>query len=906
MKSYASLWAKSGRDGKPFHSLIAHMLDVAAVALEILRREPASTITRYARALNCRPEEAEKIIAWSAAIHDLGKATPSFQAKWEPGCLCVREAGLRFPSSRHNLPDVPHGAMTTHLLDRWMRKRNASLSFRRAVSRIVGAHHGFVPTDDEVRQAENIRALGDNAWTSAREELLADISHALGLSEECLCTLIDKVPDEVLVAIGGITCVSDWIASDKSLFPPGRSVSTTPQDYLKESRDLARRALDRIGWFPRRPLARADFKTQFGFEPNPLQQLVGSMLQHVGGPVLMVIEAPMGMGKTEAALYAHTQLQNICGHRGLYVAMPTVATGNSMFSRVKEFLAKAGDRPVDIQLQHGTARLSTEFRSLLVESVDEDIEQTVLASEWFTARKRAMLSEYGIGTVDQALLGALRVRHHFVRLFGLGNRTVVLDEVHAYDTYTSTLIERLVGWLAKQGSSVILLSATLPRQKRLSLIQAYGAVPNDEPIQYPRVTVAESGHLSTTRGLPVENRIYVRVRGIPKDVKSVTSTLMRLAGKGGCVAYVANTVGRAQAAYQAIGRGQTIVRVEGSQEFLVGKIVDGIEIYLFHARYPSNDRRAREMNILDLFGENGYKKGKRPRNAIVIATQVIEQSLNIDFDAMITDLAPIDLLLQRLGRLHRFDEAKLKLWGSRRHDQHRDPEFWVAGLSAEPPSLDEWREIYPPYLLLMAWWLLRDREGVTLPDEIEKLVDTGYGKPPVSELDGSLRHLFEEAYQSFRSFLDHQRTWAEGVSVQNAEDLISAPRDKLAAMRLEDEEDQHTQYPLTRYGEPSLLVVPLHSVNGHLYLDAEGRYPVSSTGPLSDEDAERVFDRSVRLGGKEIFDAVQRIDPLPSWKHHPLLRTLRPLELVDGRRTIGSFEVELDRELGVVYRRIEG
>lgn len=907
MRNYVRFWAKSAGKDWPSHSLFAHMLDVAAVALEILEREPASTVNRYAQVLGFSPDETKRWFAGIAAGHDLGKATPLFQSKWEPGYRQVCEAGFSFPrtvstSRRGKEIDVSHNAMTAGLLDRWLRERNVPFRPRHQVSLMVGAHHGFVPRSDEVNRGENCLAKGDQRWAIARDELLQDILSALDLTIDRHWMSLANVPDDVLVAVGAITSVSDWIASDRELFPRGRQV-VTPSAYLSEARELAQAALDRIGWFHRRPLPMASFTSRFGFEPNPLQRLVSSMLTDVTGAALLVIEAPMGMGKTEAALYAHTYLQNVCNHRGLYVAMPTVATGNGMYTRVLEFLSKISSGPVDVQLQHGSAILNTEYRSLRVSNVgDDDAEGAVLASEWFSAKKRAMLSEYGVGTVDQALLAALRVRHHFVRLFGLANRTVVFDEVHAYDAYTTTLIETLLSWLSKQGSSVILLSATLPRAKRNRLLAAYGAEPGDEAISYPRVTLAQPGRKSTAKSYSIDQTSVVELRGLPLDTSVIASTGIQLAQQGGCVAYVANTVRRAQEVYQAVGPGEPIVQIEGDQKFIIGKVVDGMEIYLFHARYPSADRRARELNTLRLFGKDGYISGQRPRKAFLIATQVIEQSLNVDFDSMITDLTPIDLLLQRLGRLHRFIEAMLRLWGYRRPERHSTPVLWVSGLGPNPPSLGDWSSVYKAYLILMTWWLLKRRTRITLPEEIESLIEAVYGEFLPDSLEPDVRSIVEPAYHELMTCIDCLSRRANDVALRDGDDLVRPPRDTVTAGRLEDDEEQAFQMLLTRHGEPSVLAVPLHRVKGSLCLDEDGQFPVSWDSAPTDEEALRIFDRSVRLAGQKIVHALRSKKPPEVWRHHPLLRTLRHLELINGRQTLGETQLILDKELGIVYQ----
>lgn len=213
----------------------------------------------------------------------------------------------------------------------------------------------------------------------------------------------------------------------------------------------------------------------------------------------------MGEGKTEAAMYLADYWSGNLGQQGHYFALPTQATSDQMFARVRQFLTRRyGSGLVNLQLLHGHASLSAEFEALrqrgdqvllpCIGVTEEAKREGVIAAEWFTHRKRGLLAPFGVGTIDQALLAVLQTRHVFVRLFGLSHKTVILDEVHAYDAYMTTLLERLLEWLASLGTSVVLLSATLPRKRRHALLDAYskGLEGNIEGLSsdgpYPRIT----------------------------------------------------------------------------------------------------------------------------------------------------------------------------------------------------------------------------------------------------------------------------------------------------------------------------------------------------------------------------------------------------------------------------------
>lgn len=886
LRDLCSFWAKSG---DPPYPLLGHMLDTAAVVLEVLQREPPTTVTHLAQGLQAGENEAACLLAALAGAHDLGKATPAFQAQWPPGRELVQAAGFRFPADSSR---VPHGALSAGLAREWLVDHNVPRRTARAIAAAIGAHHGFVALEQDVSNYQDPLVAGNERWREARRALLDHLFRATGAE---LPTHRKELPDYVCVALMALASFADWIASSAEHFPYGRQVKE-PEEYLEKARGLARKALDSIGWHPRTPLMQgqpAGFQAVFSKVPNGLQRTVAEILKGISEPTLLVVEAPMGVGKTEAALYAHLHLQRAAEHRGLYVALPTMATGNGMFPRVKAFLEKSGDRPLDLQLQHGTAILNREYRRLRPQEVGEEGDSDLVAAhEWFTPKKHAMLSEYGVGTIDQALLGVLKVKHHFVRLWGLANRTVVLDEVHAYDTYTSTLMETLMDWLGRMGSSVILMSATLPRQQRHRLVRAYGAEVPEQEEAYPRLTVVRRGGRARSVSVPAGVERLLKIDGIPKDIDRMAEEALRLARGGGCVACIANTVQRAQLLYQQVCQRSGAGGVIQHSGQLVGRRAGDLEVYLFHARYPSDERRAREELALRLFGKEGYQRGSRPHRAIQVATQVIEQSLDVDFDAMISDLAPVDLLLQRAGRLHRFTV--------RRPSAHRAARVAVAGLGGELPELGEWGQVYSAYILLRTWWALQEVKEVRLPADIEGLIEQVYEQEQPN-VTGELRQRLEEARRRHTEEIDKQRTWAKGVAVEDSDTLLQSPSEQLGALRLDNDEDQEVQIPLTRYGEPSVNVVPLYRVGSGLYLDPEGKEPASLDREPGPGEAERIFERCLRLSGRWIYEAMKHVEPPEAWQRQPLLRRLRPLELLGGKAVVGNHALRLDPELGMVY-----
>jgi len=691
----------------------------------------------------------------------------------------------------------------------------------------------------------------------------------------------------------GLASFADWLASSPEHFPYGRLLNDL-EHYFQNALALAEKALDKIQWLPRTPLVQKPprFEEAFFDKPTPVQRAV--VIENAEGPQVLVLEAPMGGGKTEAAFYAHLKLQAQNHHRGLYVAMPTTATGNAMFERVKrDLLQKFGDRPLDLQLVHGASFLNTSY--LKLKNVGDPGESgEVLASEWFSAKKRAMLTEYGVGTVDQALLGVLRVRHHFVRLWGLGNRTVVLDEVHAYDAYTSRLIEGLVRWLSALGSSVIIMSATLTRSQRHALLKAAGITPPETEVRYPRVTAAGPGETARSISVNQETSKTIELAPAPREVSELAELLSQKLEAGGAAAAVVNTVDRAQALYQAFPEGTPILDDTG---YPLGKKVGDLEVYLFHARYPSEERQRREELALRLFGKNGA----RPKKALLIATQVVEQSLDLDFDLMYTDLAPADLVLQRAGRLHRHERTP-------RPKPLSTPKLLIGGLLEESPDLDtdHWGLIYEHFPLLTTWQLLRIRDRLSLPQDIEPLVEAAYAEETLKTVPSFLQNRAQEALERWNQVLTMQRLKAQNAVVDPPKrllDLLASGRDA-AMLRLEDEEESRIpQIFLTRLGDPSLTAVLAYRLDDTLFFDPAGNEPVPLKNP-SPEQIKRIYQRAVSISRKDVYHALKEQTPPDSWKSHALLRNLRLLELdARGLAQFGKTTVRLNPELGVVYER---
>ena len=883
------LWAKTGGEPPrpPVHPLVCHLLDVAAVATQIWNRVlPSSLCDLIVDATGQEsPVDGGRLVAYWAGLHDIGKASPGFQALHEPNKALLQEAGFEF--EKHEL-DRRHALLTTDVLCTHFAggPTRSMASAACGLATAVGGHHGSFPTSDQRgRLARWDR--GDRCgaeWEDARNDIITELMRVLSVAEPVPPALS---PSEhwFFMFLAGLTSVADWIGSAEQWFP----FEPYPDDldeYFAEARRKAARAIDEIGWTRWQPSARElDFSDFFGFVPNAMQEQALSLQPSAGGRELVIIEAPMGEGKTEAALALVDRWIGEKAGRGCYIAMPTQATANAMFDRFRcDYLARRyPDQYIDLQLLHGHASLSSAYQQLRqmgqIWAQDDGPSPAggaVVAGEWFGFRKRGLLGPFGVGTVDQALLSAMQASHSFVRLFGLAGKAVIFDEVHAFDTYTSKLLDRLLSWLAALDCPVVLLSATLPPSRRRQLVRAYAGNETEEPeVPYPRLLRVSTEGVEARHWCSEAKR--VEIGWLDYEPTALADHLNGLLRNGGCAAVICNTVAAAQESFQALQEGRD----------------DDTELDLFHARFPFDERDRREKRAISRFG----KDGDRPARAVLVATQVIEQSLDLDFDVMVSEVAPVDLLLQRSGRMHR-------------HVRQRPCGLEVPRLLLIKPQTDEAGVpqfgnssfVYGDHLLLKTWLALQGREDFSVPKDIEELIRQVYEDETAATteaLSDALVVAGEMADQR-RQQLEHEASQRRLPAPDIDEQFWALPT-KLALD--EDDPELHKHYrALTRWeNRPSVEVVCLEMIGTEPHIrSGEGTEPVDLTTPPSEDQTKKLVRRSVRISGRAAGELLKHDVP-SGWRRNSLLRHHRAVVFDDAGIFIGNtFELQLDSELGIV------
>lgn len=905
------LWGKTDRKGgDAYHPLFCHMVDVGAVAHAFLTAPDADHIVRRLSVLAGLPlPYVAPVCSFLLAAHDLGKASPSFQAKSPAHWQRLIQRGLS-PSPipiegfRH---DLEARQVLGPLLEEMglLAPSGRPLLFFDALAQALGSHHGvfFGPSDHsgypEVPAEADERNPWRANWQRLRRGLLADLRAAFAAEVPLNLPCAPHNLSALCMALAGLGVLCDWIGSDELIFRPYEG----PLDaYPTLARERAQKALEGrelLSYLPL-PADEPTFASLFPeMSPRPLQQAMEAI--SLPGPTLAIVEAPTGEGKTEAALLLAARLARQGAARGFYFALPTMATGNQMFGRIEEYLraqVPPGQRAA-LLLVHGQAALSDDL-ARLVEAARHDglaAEDAVVADSWLLPRKRSLLSPYGVGTVDQAMVGALNVRHGALRLFGLASKVVIVDEVHAYDLYMSTILDRLLSWLRELGASVIVLSATLTRSRRERLIAAYTGQPCPpgdpaRPDPYPLVTLVDGlqpgrpPQLLTPQAASSRRTVRLERRLDGEACRRENAEwLLGEITPGGCVAWICNTVGEAQESYLVL---RDLVRALPESE--------RPELTLFHARFPAGRRRAREERVLSQFG----KTGNRPARAILVATQVVEQSLDLDFDMLMSQWAPVDLLLQRLGRTHRHAGRK------------RPPKLKQPRLVLLEPARDErgrlafgpYVHVYQPWVLLKTWLALHGRDTLEVPGDVRDLIERVYddANPPAEEA-AAAGVCVQELQQAKREMEKDQ----DAMEAEAKQRLLKKPDawGRFAANPgLSFTEDQAEDYAYnsfqTRLADPSARVVLLEDGAG---LPA----PSPDRGSLERAELRRLLDRSISLAHRPL---VRYLTKGPDdCRVHPLshLRGLYGYYALDLEQGVfrwcdegRAYRLELSEELGVI------
>ena len=723
-KLMRSLAAKTNpNDSAQWLPLWMHARDTAGIMKKLWKHWLPAAVRREIcggseEALQENEALFQKVCVFLGMAHDIGKATAVFQAHILEMLPEVRERlteeGLEIPSDAESkrIFNTPHALAGQVIL--------RDLHVEEGICEIVGAHHGRPAEYSELEIKSKDKLCWDSFeyWETIWSEFLSYAVRISGLN------CIEELPELSItqrVLLAGLIIMADWIASNQFYFP------TISLDELGSEKMYPKRvqaAWDKLDlpeyWTAGAVgMGEGTFQERFGFSPNKLQAAVMEIAENVGEPGLLIIEAQMGVGKTEAALAASEIFAGICGSGGLFFGLPTQATANGLFPRILDWAKKQLEQgqKFSLILKHSKADLNPDYAELLEEMrtqfegearIDCEDDARLVVHSFFRGRKQALLSDFVVATVDQILMAALKQKHLMLRHLGMAGKIVIIDEVHAYDAYMTVYLERALCWLGAYHVPVILLSATLPAEQRVNFVNVY--LSNRDGSSQEEVKAWKEA-----RGYPLltwtdENKICQRELQLQGNTRNVLIKRVKESSRidilreklmdGGCAIVILSTIRRAQ---------------EFAKE--VRAQMPEAQIILLHSAFLMPDRAAREQELLQKLGKHSTKAERD--HLIVIGTSVLEQSLDIDGDVMLTDLCPMDLLLQRLGRLHRHPV----------HDAMRPEQLKVAQCYVIEPDEEAFesgtRAIYGDYLLMRTKKRLPDT--ITLPTGIPNLVQDCYG-----------------------------------------------------------------------------------------------------------------------------------------------------------------------------------
>ncbi len=782
-------WAKTNEDGSPGLPIFEHCRHVGWVALELVkqsRKIPDADLTPIAAAV-------------IAAIHDIGKWSPGFLVKCP---LWLIQENLVLFSADHAWEaqqERRHEAHSQDSIQLLLQKRGVKQSVAQAWAMIAGAHHGKMHVPEKYGNGD-VTSFVDE-WHFQRQQIISELEAEFGSG---IPTYEINKHDAIVPWLMGLTTVADWIGSDETYFPVNRGLDTD------NGKIAAKLAVESIGLANPRIRKDLKFKDIFGFIPNELQE---KALFAIKEPGIYVIEAPMGLGKTEAALACTYELLKTGKASGLYFALPTQLTSNRIHLRVKDFMNAISETPENARLAHANAWLETDYyQPRVIQTILKKPGDATLSRDWFASDKRALLANFGVGTIDQALMSIVAVKHFFVRRFALSGKVIIIDEVHSYDYFTGTLVKCLCDELLKLGCTIIILSATLLPKIRNKLIGIDDNLVNIEA--YPLITG------KTTNSDVIKPEFAVsperpEVRKIFKNSNNLIEDAVKAAQIGARVLWVCNTVNAAQ---------EIFGQLPNDSSFESG---------LLHSRYPHFIRQEREAYWMRRLGKTGQQQG----GCILVSTQIVEQSVDIDTDILISELAPMDMLLQRIGRLWRHMDV--------RPAQTRpiaEPQVWIV---EEEKSLVELKQegsesikkafgikakVYQAYPLLKTYQTLHGYEFIELSNKL------GYSQ---------IRELLKNTYENTESDPESwQALYSEVKGTEFAETKLAEGNTRLfSKMALDDEDGKQTR--LIDIETIPLLIVSESSENQVTLLDG---YKISL--PINEsniQDARAIHQNIVRV-----------------------------------------------------------
>lgn len=907
-------WAKSNHETRQSLSLVHHSLDVAEtspfVADHFLSKAEQQKLSETLGI------EIKSIVKFVSALHDIGKASTFFQQK-DPNLYTQTKKAFNLPSNPNpfHYTNVYHSLISGWTLLKWFKQKEIPIKKTdlKHWFYILSGHHGTF--QGQVLEHDDA-LLEPKEWHTLRLELIDFLLQQLNFTEKFFQRLPDLKWDNSIVAIiTSCLIASDWIGSNESNFPytemPIENRGKRAQIGFEKSQLGAKYIPDN------NPLD--SFHTRFNlpdhYKPTPVQRGMVESVDMLQIPSLILLETQTGGGKTAAALMTADKLAKKFNKEGVFIAQPTQITSNAMFERVLTWLQHNQnlDTETTVSLAHGKAMFDETLTQLktqpLAQIYDETSKSTgsIEAKSWFSGNKKNLLSSVSVGTIDQLLFSVLPSKHVVLRHLGLLNKVVIIDEIHASDDYMKVYLLRAFEWLGFYGVPVIALSATVSSEMRQELLEAYrygsnrckgekrlsqeeNTYINEEGI-YPRITFANKDKVGRIHVESESRNQDTHVEFLEGDIDIIAKKIVNLAKEGGCVAGICGTVSRAQQLYEEV------VQLEGSSENIV----------LLHSRFIASHRKTIEDSLVHCLGPD---VSKRLQKLIVISTQILEQGLDLDFDTMVSDIAPVDLILQRMGRIHRhpIDQSK-------RPEAMNTPHLYITGVDFSQDIVT-----FPKGLLMVYRKYPLLRSVIALQTHLEK--NDGVVSSP-----GDVASLIASSQDADINSLNVDTTWIEVLKKEEEkeQEYITKKRQKARKILLPKPTEKHvgkwseimqeandeSVQAQVRDTESNVEVIVVQQKGNHIYpltvaKDLDANIPVDDIHCIPDSVAKSLATCTVRLpsyvvGDKEIVELEEK-GYISAWQNTHWLKGMLPLILDEkGYASIGNTQVMYDESIGLVF-----
>ena len=793
-KIYHKYWGKARKDFE-HHPLYLHCLDVVAVAHEWWNNSPVIQRS-FTQDTGLSERQVQAWVQFFIALHDLGKLDIRFQNKVPKIAPYNDDVKNKVPSQNYDHGENGYMWFVQESKELFQNCTSKQKRYLQDWLAHTSGHHGKISNDPQPNLLPSYLQKEAKQDQIARKAFIEDMAD-LFLKPQNINFENINLPEKPPVLMAGFCSVCDWLGSNTDYFKyeePSKDMSMST--YFESKKAKAREVLKKYGLLRDIVISKGGMDQVYPhLKPRDVQTLVSQLNCEV--PSLIIIEASTGSGKTETAIAIASCLLAKGLADSLTFALPTQATANAILNRLKDVSEKIFSSGPNVILAHGKSPYNTDFKAL-IEKSSQQIEAEgngagVQCHEWLSlSRRRAFLGQIAVTTIDQVLLSAITsLKHSFVRSFGIAKSVLIIDEVHAYDAYMYGLLEEVIKVQKQAGGSVILLSATLPwyQKKRLLKVWNTECSQNEEDKdKYPLIMQAvhsqdpssENSNLkcfslkkgNESRNVSIElwsnNDMVIdqsQLEGIAKAVKEQKAK----------VGVICNLVNDAQTIAEQLKALNTPVDI-------------------LHSRYRYKDRMNKEESLIAKYGKDSIQDG-----CVLVGTQVLEQSLDIDFDWLVTFLCPVDLLFQRMGRLHRHAKQRPKGF--------KTPRCVVILPDRDKIDYKSHKHIYKNQRVLwrtqqLLYDIIDSTKSITFPKAYRNMIEHVYQKETWKDEPKDITEAFEKYQKECEGSLKRAKT------ISNANTFFS------------DNDEQ--AFMLTRDGQGSLSVIPVvEREAGQCFLDSE-------------------------------------------------------------------------------------